>query len=943
MNAVPEYILNIPSASMGKAELNRAVRKLADQGLEIYYYNTEQIIVGSPKPNYPNASLLCRSDSGKLYLITKLGMQRDNSVSNAGTILLDLGSSFLVLSALDDIALRQTIINPFVLMDQTPLRFPGADVINPPINTSRVDIQSLISHVNADSLFSYIQHLQDYQTRYALADNRWEIATWIMEEYLRLGLSNPYLYNYIRLGIRHFNPIATLTGSVFPNTYILVGGHHDSINSVDPMLYAPGADDNASGAAATIEIARAMIEANFQPRCSIIFTTFSAEELGQFGSETYALQALTDSLDLRLVINLDMIANNTTNSNMLKILQYDGSIAHSRHAADITTQYTGMDTAWSYYNYNGTDSYAFWQQGFNVFTISEYDFSPWWHSSMDTTANIDANYSAQIVKAITAIAAISSIMPLAPRNLTVLDTGLGSSLQASWLASSDPSVEHYKVYYGTSESELTYWQTVTDTQCLITGIPEADTCWVGVSAVNASGLESYLVLSKGIPYAVPQMPTNLQDTPQPGSIALRWTPNEELDLAGYKLYRSLNPEVTGTCIATIPASQSSYTDSNLPGTLAYYCYRISAIDTTGNESPLSEVIPSRPISLDMGILVIDETRNYSGVNPFQPTDEMVDAYYDELLDGFNISGHIDLETNPANLRMADICVYSSILWHGNDSADMSYPSGITDILSQYIQLGGNVLFSIYHPSLAFELNAQYPASFDPTSFIYDTIGITATDYNTAARFKYAIPSMEGFPPLQVDSLKTIAYLNGHIFRVESILPVLPSESVYTYGSDYPDDSSQGLLNGQTVGVLHQYGEGKALTLSFPLYNMQPASAQDMANYVFGSLFSEPSPVQEDVLPIVSGITIMPNYPNPFHSETTFQVRTSNSSSPLHVSIYNLKGQLVKKLTNSLSATQNTLHWDANDNNGKQVSSGLYFIRARQNGQTSTRKILLLKQ
>jgi hypothetical protein len=144
-------------------------------------------------------------------------------------------------------------------------------------------------------------------------------------------------------------------------------------------------------------------------------------------------------------------------------------------------------------------------------------------------------------------------------------------------------------------------------------------------------------------------------------------------------------------------------------------------------------------------------------------------------------------------------------------------------------------------------------------------------------------------------------------------------------------------------VLHQYGEGKALTLSFPLYNMQPASAQDMANYVFGSLFSEPSPVQEDVLPIVSGITIMPNYPNPFHSETTFQVRTSNSSSPLHVSIYNLKGQLVKKLTNSLSATQNTLHWDANDNNGKQVSSGLYFIRARQNGQTSTRKILLLKQ
>jgi flagellar hook assembly protein FlgD len=63
----------------------------------------------------------------------------------------------------------------------------------------------------------------------------------------------------------------------------------------------------------------------------------------------------------------------------------------------------------------------------------------------------------------------------------------------------------------------------------------------------------------------------------------------------------------------------------------------------------------------------------------------------------------------------------------------------------------------------------------------------------------------------------------------------------------------------------------------------------------------------------------------------------------NLSIYNVKGQLVKTLYNDTAAFgKNTVVWTCLDNNGNNVSSGLYFYRLTTNGKVETRKMMLMK-
>ena len=79
------------------------------------------------------------------------------------------------------------------------------------------------------------------------------------------------------------------------------------------------------------------------------------------------------------------------------------------------------------------------------------------------------------------------------------------------------------------------------------------------------------------------------------------------------------------------------------------------------------------------------------------------------------------------------------------------------------------------------------------------------------------------------------------------------------------------------------------------------------------------------------------YPNPFNAKTMI---TYNDIEGGNIGIYNITGRLIKALT--ISGKGGTILWDATDDNGNSVSSGVYFIRARtSNGETS-RKVVFLK-
>jgi len=97
---------------------------------------------------------------------------------------------------------------------------------------------------------------------------------------------------------------------------------------------------------------------------------------------------------------------------------------------------------------------------------------------------------------------------------------------------------------------------------------------------------------------------------------------------------------------------------------------------------------------------------------------------------------------------------------------------------------------------------------------------------------------------------------------------------------------------------------------------------------------------ENPLPVAS---LKGNYPNPFNPSTTisFELRQTGRTS---LSVYNLKGQLVKVLINDAELMQGTYNsvWDGTDNAGRGVGSGVYFMRLSFGNESFSRKMLLTK-
>lgn len=105
------------------------------------------------------------------------------------------------------------------------------------------------------------------------------------------------------------NVVAIQKGSKYPNRYIIMSGDIDSRNS-DTMDYtgdAPGANDNASGMAGTIEAARVL--SNYKFENSIVYLGLSGEEQGLFGGKGFAEYAQKNNWEIIGVFNNDMIGN----------------------------------------------------------------------------------------------------------------------------------------------------------------------------------------------------------------------------------------------------------------------------------------------------------------------------------------------------------------------------------------------------------------------------------------------------------------------------------------------------------------------------------------------------------------------------------------------------------------------------------------------------------
>ncbi len=153
----------------------------------------------------------------------------------------------------------------------------------------------------------------DRKGRLVGSEGNAQARTFIQNRFQALGLSyygTSYAQSFSDTTSRASgtNLVGYLTGSQHPNSAILISAHFDHIGSRNGSV-CPGADDNASGTAAVLQLA-AYFKAH-PPAHTLIFALFDGEEQGLWGSEAFASQPPIPLAQIDLVYNLDMIAMGT--------------------------------------------------------------------------------------------------------------------------------------------------------------------------------------------------------------------------------------------------------------------------------------------------------------------------------------------------------------------------------------------------------------------------------------------------------------------------------------------------------------------------------------------------------------------------------------------------------------------------------------------------------
>lgn len=198
------------------------------------------------------------------------------------------------------------------------------------------DIQQLVQQVSADSLKKYTEKLASFHSRHTLntdADNGMIAAQrYVQEKFAQFGQNTqgrmtanidafvtPGDGRRILADAKVANVLATLKGTD-PNDprIIVVSGHLDSRNKdvQDAVGASPGANDDGSGVAVVLELARILAQAEFP--ATVLFVAFTGEEQGLKGAGYLADKAKAESWKIEAVLNNDIVGNsNSSETNLL--------------------------------------------------------------------------------------------------------------------------------------------------------------------------------------------------------------------------------------------------------------------------------------------------------------------------------------------------------------------------------------------------------------------------------------------------------------------------------------------------------------------------------------------------------------------------------------------------------------------------------------------------
>jgi hypothetical protein len=813
-------------------------------------------------------------------------------------------------------------------------------------------IQSIVDQVSTDSLTSYIQRMQDFQTRLIFSDSTFVASEWIRQKFNTFGYAGEFDSFYISFTNFGYwpdtgyerNVLAQTQGTINPSRIFIISGHQDAIiwpDTQSSWTFAPGADDNASGVATVLEAARIFNDYSWEK--TIHFMTWSAEEVGLLGSDDYASRAESLGLDIGGVINLDMtgwVNAGALNCNIHHT--YDFCLWLSSLFNRVGQIYAPELTYFEAPLAGGSDDLSFSSRGYSAIWGAErwYYQNPNWHRPSDTLSNMTPELYTGIAKVAIATLAILGLHPDPVSDVMVADIGNGSSLQVGWSPSVETDVVGYRVYWGLQSEVYTdsqYVAGIAATADTITGLVSDSIYYITVRAIDSDNRLSYAATeATGTPSLIPAVPSGVVAVPIPSGIDIYWLRNTELDIAGYRLYRRVNDNPDYDSLNISLLTDTSFSDSPLSGANRYY-YAVRAFDLAGNYSDLSPEAYGRPITLDQGILIVDETRN----TPFPPNptppDSLQDEYYRYVLQGYTYTEY-DFGSTADRPVLADFVPYSTVLWHADDYSERLAAGSVND-MRDYLDAGGNLWFVGWKPIGNLRNSSIYPLDFGPGDFVYDYLKVSHAELSAVSDSFQAAVGLLGYPHLDVDTSKVPVPNWGNTLRyIDAYTLVPPAEEIYEM--DMRNNNSP--FEGETCGLRYLGNDFKTILFGFPLYFMDETQARTAAQKVmddFGEIGVDE--LTKDITPTFT-VSLQQNSPNPFAEQTRISYQLGHAGQ-VCLRVYNAAGQLIKTLVDSNQEPGSySVIWTGRDDRGRRVSNGIYFYHMKFEDANIFKKMITLR-
>ena len=346
---------------------------------------------------------------------------------------------------------------------------PGALVFNPRSDVTPgidPDILALVNATSQQNLVAYVQTLEGFGTRntYSATDSETTgigaARLWIFNELVRVGNGrlqvqfDDFPLNQDGVTYNQQNVVARLPGTGDHPGVVILMAHYDS-RAVDPAsgtASAPGANDNASGVAVLIEIARLLSSRSWNQ--DVVFVAFAAEEQGTHGSRHFVADKLLDGWIIDAAINNDIVGGRPGIPQSIRVFTAGADFEPPRQLAHY------MDLVGGYYlpsfavileaTIDRPDRYSdhirFLDAGIPALRLTESveDFNAQ-HNGLDRSDLLDYNYLLQVTQLNLVTIANAIGAPPAPPAPTLAPMAEAGAFIVTWTP--DPNAAGYAISF----------------------------------------------------------------------------------------------------------------------------------------------------------------------------------------------------------------------------------------------------------------------------------------------------------------------------------------------------------------------------------------------------------------------------------------------------------------------------------------------------------------